>query len=123
MTYPYYRVTKRELTIESLGSWWDWFVGLGVPCAIVSDKEIHPYKPYSLWVVGDETVGEDGEDKEKRANTERIDGEILKAHGYWRCQDLTTLYNCSSGIPGDYSSKNYIVQRGVQYENKSKRDV
>ena len=83
MKFPYYRVT-RKMSLSGVESWFDWFVSLEVPCAIV--KEERPYGAknfYSVWVIGKEaTHGDTKRLAEARANSEVIQGEIVKEKNF-----------------------------------------
>ena len=77
---PAYRVTKWLSGLDvHLDSWFDHFVELELPVAIVKKEllnkvtDIH-YTRYSVWTIGAQAIGE----KEVESNSESMDFEILK---------------------------------------------
>lgn len=79
-THLYYRFTIRLDTIKELDHWWNWLVGLDVPCLIARDNK------YSLWVLGKEAVGDDiaiNKMNRSDANSEMIEGVVCRIHGDW----------------------------------------
>lgn len=72
--FPYFRFSSFQDTPGVLGSWFEYFEGLGVPCALVKhSREGRP--AYAIWKIGREALDE--HNKGAEPNDEELDGEVL----------------------------------------------